>query len=216
MPSAIRMRSRRSSPGRPGLGRAALRGLSDCELIGLATEGAADAFEVIYERHSAAAFGLATRICGTRALAEEVVQESFLALWRRRDRYEPARGEVRSWLLAIVHHSAIDRLRRTGVHDRRRVDAEGIEDTIEAPERTDAEVQLRADAGEVRAALRSLPEEQRRVIELAYFDGLTHTEIASRVQAPLGTVKGRMRLGLLKLHAELTGESLASAEGVTP
>jgi RNA polymerase sigma-70 factor (ECF subfamily) len=194
-----------------------LRRRSDDELLALAKDGDADAFEVIYERHCAVAYALAARVCGSRAAAEDVVQEAFLAVWRGRDRYDPARGAVRSWLLGIVHHGAIDKLRRTGVHERRRASAEGIEDSLEAPERTDAEVQQREQQDEVRSALRSLPDEQRRVIELAYFEGLTHTEIASELGAPLGTIKGRMRLGLLKLHAQLSGvaDPLAGAGRLT-
>jgi RNA polymerase sigma-70 factor (ECF subfamily) len=190
---------------RNGRNTAGLDALSDGELLTAAREGDADAFEVIYDRHSAAAFSLARRICGDPGAAEDVVQDAFLSLWRRRDRYDAARGQVRSWLLGIVHNSAIDRLRRSGVHERRRASAEGIEDRIEAPERTDEVVAQQEVATEVRGALGKLPEEQRRVIELAYFDGLTHTQIAAQLRQPVGTVKGRMRLGLLKLHAHLSG-----------
>jgi RNA polymerase sigma-70 factor (ECF subfamily) len=172
----------------------------------MARDGDADAFEVIYDRHSAAAFSLARRICGDPGVAEDAVQDAFLSLWRGRDRYDAARGQVGSWLLGIVHNSAIDRLRRSGVHERRRASAEGIEDRIEAPERTDELVAQQEEATGVRGALRTLPDEQRRVIELAYFGGLTHTQIAAQLGQPVGTVKGRMRLGLLKLHTQLSGE----------
>lgn len=182
---------------------AGLAGFSDRELAALATEGNADAFEVIYERHSTAAFSLACRICGQRDVAEDVVQEAFLSLWRNLERYDPRRGELRNWLLGIVHNSGIDRLRRSGVHERRRASAGGIEELLEAPERTDERVEQRESAAEVREALGGLPEEQRRVIELAYFGGLTQTEIAAKLAQPVGTVKGRMRLGLLKMHAQL-------------
>jgi len=185
---------------------------TDGELLALAKQGDADAFEVIYDRHAAAAFALARRICRDAVIAEDVVQDAFLSLWRGRDRYDAARGQVRSWLLGIVHNSAIDRLRRSGVHERRRASAEGIEDRLEAPDRTEEEVEQREEATAVRGALRNLPEEQRQVIELAYFDGLTHTQIATRLEQPVGTVKGRMRLGLLKLNAQLSGEP---AEEVT-
>lgn len=199
MTPALRLRQRRAAGAPPGL-----RALGDGELLALAGDGKADAFEVIYERHSRVAYSLAYRVCGTQAVAEDVVQEAFLALWRGRDRYQPARGEVRGWLLGIVHNSAIDRLRRTRVHERRRASSEGIEERLEAPERTDTEVEEREQAAEVRSALGTLPDEQRQVIELAYFDGLTHTQIATALEQPVGTVKGRMRLGLLKLHAQLT------------
>lgn len=207
-------RPRRIKPGQsmPGLrllnrrNTAGVHALSDVELLARACDGDAEAFEAIYDRHAPAAFSLARRICRDQGVAEDIVQDAFLSLWRGRDRYDAARGQVRTWLLGIVHNSAIDRLRRSGVHERRRASAEGIEDRLEAPERTEEEVAQREEATEVRGALCNLPEEQRRVIELAYFDGLTHTQIASMLDQPVGTVKGRMRLGLLKLHAQLSGE----------
>jgi RNA polymerase sigma-70 factor (ECF subfamily) len=209
MAHALRLRPRRTAGG----SRAALRQRSDRELIALAREGNADAFEVIYDRHCAVAYSLAHRVCGSRDCAEDVVQEAFLSLWRGRDRYDPGRGELRSWLLGIVHNSAIDRLRRSGVHDRRRASSEGIEECLEAPERTDDEVQQREQAKKVRRALGTLPNEQRAVIELAYFDGLTHTQIATKLGRPVGTIKGRMRLGLLKLHAHLGAQDAVASAG---
>lgn len=195
MARGLRFRSHR----RPTGASAALSLLSDRELLALARENDADAFEVIYDRHSTAAYSLAHRMCGTRGMAEDVVQEAFLSFWRRLERYDASRGEVRSWLLGIVHNSAIDRLRQSHAHDRRRTSSDGIEDRLEAPERTDLEVQQREQVTEVHTALQALPPEQRRVIELAYFDGLTHSQIASRLELPVGTIKGRMRLGLTKL-----------------
>jgi RNA polymerase sigma-70 factor, ECF subfamily len=158
---------------------------------------------VIYERHSAAAFSLAYRMMGTRAGAEDVTQDAFLSLWRSGARYDRARGSVRTWVLGIVHHRAIDALRRATVHDRRRAGDEGIEERFEARERTDVEAARREEAGTVRGALSSLPADQSQVIELAYFGGFTHTEIAEMLDAPVGTVKGRMRLGLKKMRAQL-------------
>jgi RNA polymerase sigma-70 factor (ECF subfamily) len=203
--SGLQQRTRRNAAG--------LDALSDGDLLAAAQQGDADAFEVIYDRHSAAAFSLAARICRDRGAAEDVVQDAFLSLWRGRDRYDAARGQVRSWLLGIVHNSAIDRLRRSGVHDRRRASAEGIEDRLEEPERTDELVAQREQATEVRGALHTLPQEQRRVIELAYFEGLTHTQIAAHLEEPVGTVKGRMRLGLLKLHTQLSGQPAEEVAG---
>src|SRR5205807_3469576 len=192
---------------------AGMRAVTDTDLLAMARDGDAEAFEVIYDRHAPVAFSLARRICGDPAVAEDVVQDAFLSLWRGRDRYDSARGQVRSWLLGIVHNSAIDRLRRSGVHERRRATAEGIEDRLEAPDRTDEEVAQREEATEVRGALTKLPDEQRQVIELAYFDGLTHTQIAAKLEQPVGTIKGRMRLGLLKLHAQLSGELAEEVSG---
>ena len=169
----------------------------------LVRRGDARAFEVIYERHSAAAFSLAYRMMGTRAGAEDVTQDAFLSLWRSGARYDRARGSVRTWVLGIVHHRAIDALRRATVHDKRRASDEGIEERFEARERTDVEAARREEAGTVRGALSSLPADQSQVIELAYFGGFTHTEIADMLDAPVGTVKGRMRLGLKKMKAQL-------------
>ena len=180
-----------------------LRKLADEELMQLVAAGDANAFEIVFERHADAAFSLAYRMCGRRSIAEDVAQESFLALWRGGARYDRTRGSVRSWTLGIVHNRAIDGLRRNSVHDRRRASAEGIEEHLEAPERTDAQAIDNAASDEIRVALDELPSEQRRVIELAYFGGFTHTEIASMLNAPIGTVKGRMRLGLEKLRVHL-------------
>jgi len=179
---------------------------ADEELMQLVRNGDPRAFETIYDRHGGAAFSLAYRMVGNRPAAEDVVQESFLSIWRSRMRYEPERGSVRSWILGIVHHRTIDSLRRNLVHDRRRTSAEGIEERHEAPERTDVEAVRRDEARSVREALDTLPGEQNRVIELAYFGGFTHTQIAEMLNMPVGTVKGRMRLGLDKLRRQLAGE----------
>ncbi len=180
-----------------------LRSLADEDVMQLVRRGDAPAFEVIYERHSAAAFSLAYRMMGTRAGAEDVTQDAFLSLWRSGARYDRARGAVRTWVLGFVDHRAIDALRRATVHDRRRAGDEGIEERFEARERTDVEAARREEAGTVRGALSSLPADQSQVIELAYFGGFTHTEIADMLDAPVGTVKGRMRLGLKKMKAQL-------------
>jgi RNA polymerase sigma-70 factor (ECF subfamily) len=182
-----------------------LRDLADEDLMQLVRRGDAEAFEVVYERHCNAAFSLAYRMCGTRAAAEDVVQESFLSLWRSGTRYDRTRGSVRTWVLGIVHNRAIDSLRRSVVHDRRRASDEGIEERFEARERTEVEVARLDEAEEIRQALRTLPAEQGRVIELAYFGGFTQTEIASMLNTPIGTVKGRMRLGLEKMRGQLSG-----------
>jgi RNA polymerase sigma-70 factor, ECF subfamily len=180
-----------------------LRSLADEDVMQLVRRGDARAFEVIYERHSGAAFSLAYRMMGTRGGAEDVTQDAFLSMWRSGARYDRARGSVRTWVLGIVHHRAIDALRRATVHDRRRAGDEGIEERFEASERTDVEAARREEAGTVRNALSSLPADQCQVIELAYFGGFTHTEIADMLDAPVGTIKGRMRLGLKKMRAQL-------------
>ena len=180
-----------------------LRSLADEDVMQLVRRGDARAFEIIYERHSAAAFSLAYRMMGSRSGAEDVTQDAFLSMWRSGARYDRSRGSVRTWVLGIVHHRAIDALRRATVHDRRRSSDEGIEERFEAAERTDVEAARREEAGTVRVAMGSLPADQCQVIELAYFGGFTHTEIAEMLEAPVGTIKGRMRLGLKKMRAQL-------------
>ncbi|MEA2132406.1 MAG: hypothetical protein QOC68_315 [Solirubrobacteraceae bacterium] len=180
-----------------------LRTLADEDLMQLLRRGDPRAFEAVYERHSGAAFSLAYRMVGRGNVAEDVVQEAFLSIWRSGARYERARGSVRTWVLGIVHHRAIDQLRRSSVHDKRRASDEGIEERLESGERTDVEVARRDEAETIRSAMETLPPEQSHVIELAYFGGFTHTEIADILETPVGTVKGRMRLGLEKLRDRL-------------
>jgi len=175
----------------------------------LVQQGNPRAFELLYDRHGGAAFSLAYRMMGNRVAAEDVAQEAFLSIWRSRLRYQPERGSVRTWVLGIVHHRGIDALRRSVVHDRRRVEVEGIEEKHEAAELTDVEAARRDEARNVRSALEELPEDQSRVIELAYFGGFSHSQIAEMLEMPIGTVKGRMRLGLEKLRRALV------AKGVT-
>src|SRR4051795_6448132 len=178
-----------------------LRSLADEDVMQLVRRGDAQAFEIVYERHSAAAFSLAYRMMGTRSGAEDVTQDAFLSLWRSGARYERTRGSVRTWVLGIVHHRAIDALRRATVHDKRRTGDEGIAERLEARERTDVEAARREEARSVRSALETLPPDQCQVIELAYFGGFSHSEIADILDAPIGTIKGRMRLGLTKMRA---------------
>jgi RNA polymerase sigma-70 factor (ECF subfamily) len=176
--------------------------------MALVQRGDARAFEAIYDRHGSAAFSLAYRIAGNRSLAEDIVQEAFLSVWRSSVRYQPERGNLRSWLLSVVHNRAIDALRRSMVQTRHQVDAEGIEERKAAPELTDVEALRRDEAQTVRAAMERLPTDQLRVLELAYFGGFTHLQIAEMLGEPLGTVKGRMRLALDKMRDGL-GEAVA-------
>ncbi|MDQ3043960.1 MAG: sigma-70 family RNA polymerase sigma factor [Chloroflexota bacterium] len=163
------------------------------------------ALEQFYQRHGRVAFGLAYRILGERGVAEDVVQEAFLAVWRRAASFHPERGSGRGWLMSIVHNQAIDRHR--GRHKRERTDVNIDAVSFHLESEADDPFVIVAEgmtAVEVRNALGALPDEQRHTIELAYFGGLTHQEIAERTGTPLGTVKSRMRLGLHKLRALLT------------
>jgi RNA polymerase sigma-70 factor (ECF subfamily) len=178
--------------------------LADEDLMQLVRQGDAAAFDVVYERHATAAFSLAYRMMGRRGAAEDVVQEAFLSLWRSGARYDHTRGSVRTWVLGIVHHRAIDALRRGIRHESRRASDEGIDERFEAEDRTDLQAARREEAAQVRTALASLPAEQSRAIELAYFGGFSHSEIADMLQTPVGTVKGRIRLGLEKLRGQLS------------
>jgi RNA polymerase sigma-70 factor (ECF subfamily) len=180
-----------------------LQTLADEDLMQLVHEGEARAFEVIFDRHGSAAFSLAYRMCGRRAMAEDVVQEAFLSLWRSGARYDHTRGSMRSWVLSVVHNRAIDAFRREVVRDNRDVHDEGIAERMPSAQRTDAEVERRDEAQQVHSALAELPTDQRQVIELAYFGGFTHMQIAEMLRLPPGTVKGRMRLGLTKLRLAL-------------
>jgi RNA polymerase sigma factor (sigma-70 family) len=161
------------------------------------------ALEVLYDRYGKMAYSLALRITAEASAAEDVVQDAFLGAWRNASLYAAERGSVKTWLLSIVHHRAIDAIRRR-------------EPASELPDRDDAsiggivadvwpEVAANLDRTAVRAALADLSDVQRLAIELAYFGGLTQAEIAARTGAPLGTVKSRMRLGLLALRRALTG-----------
>ncbi len=181
-----------------------IRNLADEEVMQLVQDGKPRAFEVLYDRHGGAAFSLAYRMVGQRTAAEDITQEAFLSIWRSRLRYDQARGSVRTWVLGIVHNRAIDSLRRNVGHDRRRESMEGIEERFEARERTDVEAARREEAQHIRGALGTLPDEQRRTIELAYFGGFSHSQIAELLGEPIGTIKGRMRLGLDKMRRELS------------
>ncbi|HEY1688248.1 MAG TPA: sigma-70 family RNA polymerase sigma factor [Solirubrobacteraceae bacterium] len=181
--------------------------------MALVARADAAAFELIYDRHCDAAFALAYRMCGKSSFAEEIVQEAFISLWRSAAGYQRARGSVRNWVLRIVHNRAVDALRRSVVRDVMLHPEQDITERIAGAEHTEEEFERREQADELRFALETLPPEQRRVIELAYFSGFTHTEIAEVLQMPVGTVKGRMRLGLSKLRIALATSEQQLAQG---
>jgi RNA polymerase sigma-70 factor, ECF subfamily len=183
--------------------------LADEELMPLIGAKDATAFEVFFDRHGGVAYSLAYRIVGERGAAEDVTQEAFVSIWRSGARYDPTRGSVRSWMLGIVRNRAIDVLRsKAGRAPKLDFDDEAVLEQRPAAELTDAEALQRETAREVRGVLRELPGDQSKVIELAYFGGFSHAEIARMLGVPLGTVKGRMRLGLEKIRGQLA-EGLA-------
>jgi len=170
-----------------------------------------EALSELYERYRTVTYSLALRITKDSAAAEDVIQDAFLGVWRNASRYAAARGSVRTWILAIVHHRAIDAVRR------RRPMSELPEPEAPAPPTLVVpdvwpEVAGRLDRDTVTSALASLPKLQREALELAYFGGLTQAEIATRTRAPLGTVKSRVRLGLLAMRKAI--EEGAGAMGV--
>lgn len=169
----------------------------------------AEAFEVFYDRHGGAAYSLAYRILGERGAAEDCIQEAFISIWRSGGKFDSARGSVRSWTLSIVRNRAIDVLRsKANKAPKMTFDDDEILESRPSGELTDEEAMRHETATEVRGALSQLPGEQSKVIQLAYFGGFSQSEIAAMLNVPLGTVKGRMRLGLEKIRGELA-EGLA-------
>lgn len=169
-------------------------------------EGELDALEDLYDSYKTMAYSIAYRITNDATLAEDVVQEAFLGAWRNASRYVEGRGSVKTWLLSIVHHRAIDAVRRR----RPTTELPDVEqpspDALTLPD-VWTEVAAGLDAATVQRALAVLSDVQREAIELAYFGGLTQQEIADRTATPLGTVKSRMRLGLLAMRRYLEGGS---------
>lgn len=166
--------------------------------------------EEFYDRHRVLAYSLALRTLGNSSDAEDVVQEAFINVWRSARTYRSDRSSARSWLLTIVHHRAIDKLRGR----QSRPQPAELDEGMHVPDGTDVwrEVSANLTGVEVKAALDQLPTEQRETIELAYFQGYTHSQIASLKDVPLGTVKGRMRIGLHKLRSLLENASEMAVE----
>jgi RNA polymerase sigma-70 factor (ECF subfamily) len=173
----------------------------------------AEALALLYDRHAGRLMGLAHRILGDTGEAEEVLQEVYLHVWRAAATFDPSRGPVLAWLLVATRSRSIDRLRsrRTG----RSAGTRSLEEAPEPASREDVEADAASHEWEAqcRAVIAELPEDQRRALELAYFDGLTHQEIAARTATPLGTVKTRVRLGLMKLRERLLPYRKSEAHG---
>ena len=188
---------------------------ADRDVLARVSNGELDALQDLYDRYRTMAYSIALRITADASLAEDVVQDAFLGAWRNAARYVEGRGSVKTWLLSIVHHRAIDAVRR------RRPTSELPEAEAPPPSALTLpdiwkEVAGNLDREAIAAALATLSDVQREAIELAYFGGLTQIEIADRTGAPLGTVKSRVRLGLLAMRAELTGEAPDSSGADTP
>jgi RNA polymerase sigma factor (sigma-70 family) len=188
-------------------------GQSEAELMRQVAAGEIGGLETLYDRYHSMAYALALRITTETGLAEDVVQDSFLGVWRNAARYAEAKGSVRGWLLAIVRHRAIDAMRRQRASVAIGEEAdEAVPAALTLPDIW-PEVAGRLDAEQIRLAMTALPPAQRDVIELAYFDGLTQREIAERTHAPLGTVKSRIRLGLASLRDQLVGPDEVTLSG---
>lgn len=170
--------------------------------------GDSEAFAALYDRHSRAAYSLAYRMMGDRQASEDLTQDAFLKAWRAARSYRAERGSVRTWVLSIVHNRGIDQLR--SMASRRRT-----QDKVEAsaprsqPSEAFAETWRNSQREQIREALDTLPAEQLKILELAYFSGYTHVEISNLLDLPLGTVKGRMRLGLKKIREYFDSRDVA-------
>ena len=179
--------------------------MADEDLMALIADADADAYEVVYDRHADAAFALAHRILGSRAAADDACQDAWMAAWRSASRYDPRLGSVRSWLLTVVHHRSIDHVRRmTRLRDRTIADDAAAE-RVAGDDDTEALAIAANERDEAAGLLLELSSDQRAVVELAFYSGYSHSEIADILELPLGTVKGRMRAGLEKLRHHLEG-----------
>ena len=182
--------------------------LADEDLISFVGRGDAEAFAVLYDRHSRPAYSLAYRMMGERQAAEDIVQDAFLKLWRVARSYRAERASVRTWLLSIVHNRGIDQLRSSASRRRMQEKAE-VSAPRSEPSEAFSEAWRNAQREQVREALKTLPEDQLKTLELAYFSGYTHLEIAELLGIPLGTVKGRMRLGMKKMKDYFGSQDIA-------
>src|SRR5438552_6903168 len=183
--------------------------LTDDDITRLISRSSPEGIEALYDRYGPLAYTVALRILSDQSAAEDVVQEAFLAVWRRGTTYQAARGSLRSWLCTIVRNRAIDRLR--GDRGRPHVEAPSvIEEREVSPSDPWAAVEAELTGHEVRRALAGLPVEQRQTIELAYFGGYSQSEIAATMEVPLGTVKGRVRMAMEKMPTALAATALTS------
>lgn len=175
----------------------------DAELVRRIAEGDGEALARLFDLHSPVVLGLLTRMLGGRSEAEEVLQEAFLQVWTQADRYDPSRSSARGWLLMLARSRALDRMRRRDARRRREEESVESADVAIHPVGT-GRLEESETRSRVSSALGALSPEQRHCIELAFFEGLTHTQIAERLKAPLGTVKSRILLGMNKLRQALS------------
>ena len=189
-----------------------LEALADEELLSRAADGAREVMAILFDRYQGSMYALALRISRDPALAQDAVQDAFLGIWRNASRFDAERASARSWMLAIAHHRAVDAVRRRRPAATLDTAASSLPLALIVPDIW-TEVRQRLDAAEVREALGRIPQVQREAIELAYFGGLTQREIAERTDTPIGTVKSRVRLGLLALRAELEAARHATIAG---
>lgn len=179
----------------------------DRELVQRIGRGDEDAFRGLFGRYAPSAMALARRVARQPFLAEEIVQEAFLAVWRNPSGYDQQRGSVRAWLMGMVHHRAVDAVRREE-SQRRRVEESMVSDPVVSPDPADDvadQIDLPEERKAVREALDALPNEQRQVIDLMYFGGLSQSAISDQLGLPLGTVKSRTLLGMRRLRGAVGG-----------
>lgn len=178
---------------------------ADSELVALVADGDRTALGDLYDRYATRTYSLARRICGSSALAEDAVQDSFLALWRNPGRFDPSKGSFSTWLMTLVHHRAVDAVRKEATHQAR---VQRVAETAEVANPgnsagADIEALAKVESRTVHEALEQLPEHQQTIIRLAYLGGYTQSEVAAATGLPLGTVKSRTFAGLRKLRAAL-------------
>ena len=179
--------------------------LSDEAVLSLVASADDEALAELYDRFGGVAYGLALRILRDEALAQDAVQEAFLAVWRTADRFLAERARASTWILTLVHRRAVDLVRR---EDRRRAEPLADESEVPAPESVEEQASVRFQRRIVQEALRRLPPEQREALELGYYGGLTQSQLAEQLGQPLGTIKSRMFAGLTRLRELLAQAGL--------
>lgn len=193
----------------------AFAALSDHELMRRVQRDDSDAFGTLYDRLAPRAFSVAYRINADHERAQDAVQEGFLSMWRSRATYSPDLGAVNAWALGIIRNRAIDGYRRNSKHASRRAHLDHSAESIEAPDDVHADAVAASDVQDLETLLAALPVEQREVIVLAYYGKPSHTEVAGQLEIPLGTVKGRMRLGLSSMRGQLEQREASRPEAVS-